>query len=69
MKIKSEYLGKEFDVEVNETVMDGRKVQLIPHSVLTDIFYNQLPRDKGIRHEIEMTHVSLAHCVAKCRCV
>lgn len=66
MKIKSEYLGKEFDVEVNETVMDGRKVQLIPHSVLTDIFYNQLPRDKGIRHEIEMTHVSLAHCVAKC---
>ena len=35
MKIKSEYLGKEFDVEVNETVMDGRKVQLIPHSVLT----------------------------------
>lgn len=66
MKIKSKYLDCEFDVEINEKTVGDRKVQLIPHSVLTDIFYNRLPRDKGIRHEIEMTHISLAHCVAKC---
>lgn len=66
MKIKSKYLNCEFDVEITDTVIDGRKVNLIPHSTLTDIFYNQLPREKGIRHEIDMTHISLAHCVAKC---
>ena len=40
MKIKSTYLGVEFDIPMKETESAGEPVTIIPHKVLKDLVYN-----------------------------
>lgn len=65
-KLKSEYLGKEFEVSSFEAQEEGETVEVVSHTALQDIAHNLLPPELKTQYSLEPLFLSPNHCVAKC---
>lgn len=65
-KLKSEYLGKEFEVASFEAQDEGETVEVVSHTALQHIAHNLLPTELKTQYSLEPLLLSPNHCVAKC---
>lgn len=65
-KLKSEYLGKEFEVTSFEAQEEGETVEVVSHAALEYIAHNLLPKELGVKYDLIPLLLSPNHCVVKC---
>ena len=58
----SKYLDKDFNIKAE----DFEDVQIIPHSILEDIFFNQITTEYAPSYEESLEYVNEKHAVVKC---
>ena len=65
-KIKSNYLGMEFDVPMYDIMLNGQDTSLVPHDALEDIILNQIPAEYGVKYDKVVEKAERDHAVVKC---
>ena len=65
-KIKSNYLGIEFEFCIVEVELENGPKQLVSHNSLQQIIQNQIPAEYQLRYDVTFEVCTPSFCVAKC---
>ena len=66
MRVKSNYLEKELEVDVFEAMEDGETINIISHETLENIIYNKLDASLGVSCEYKALLINPEHSVFFC---
>ena len=67
MKIKSNYLGVDVDIDIYEgTTEQGNEMPIVTHNSLENVILNNLPPELGVKWDLIVEDASDTHPVVKC---